>query len=270
MYMELQQLEFIPIFLFGLVSSLHCLGMCGPIVVAYSGHLAAGHQRGLFSAATMAHLLYNLGRITTYALVGALMGGLGKALNMGLRLVGIQNAVTLIGGIVLLSLGVMHLGLLPRISVLSENVLFKIQRLRGLLQRLMAPDNLAGKYVLGVFLGFIPCMLTYAMFIRAMATESPAQGFWVLLVFGLGTVPMLFAVGMGSSLMTQRMKRWGNRVAAVSILILGLLLVFRAVKRMQKGPMPAGHSYGHAAVVKPMDGCLQVKASDGIGEERFA
>ncbi len=242
--MQLHELELIPIFLFGLVSSLHCLGMCGPIVVAYSGHLITAPQRRLFSPATAAHLLYNLGRITTYSLVGALMGGMGKVLDMGMRLMGLQYAVTLAGGAVLLLLGAMQLGWLPRISVLSDNVLFRVQRLRRFLQRLMAPDNFVGKYILGLLLGFIPCMLTYAMFIRAMATESVWQGARVLFFFGLGTLPMLFAVGMGASWMTHRFKRWGNRIAAISIFLLGGLLVFRAVKSMQKTATSTKHLHG--------------------------
>jgi len=190
-----------------------------------------GGRAGHLTALT-AHLLYNFGRITTYALIGGVMGAVGGMLGRAPDPSGMQAGVSLFVGAALILLGLMQAGLLPRLRLPTDALFLRLPRMRLLLQRLMAPQQVGAKFVLGLLLGFLPCMLTYAMFLRAMAAGSFAAGFLLTGVFGLGTLPMLFAVGLTSSFFIQRLRRYGNVIAAVSIIILGLLVVWRALRPM--------------------------------------
>ncbi len=239
-------IEYVAIFGFGMLSSLHCLGMCGPIVLAYSAQLQAAGSNAFSKSMTLAHILYNFGRITTYALVGALMGGLGKFLHLGFSFVGFQNAVALMGGGLLIWFGLMHLNWLPQVRFLGENIVFRRESWRKALARLMGPQNLRGKYLLGILLGFIPCMLTYAMFARALASQSAVQGFLILLFFGLGTLPMLFLTGMASSLLSRRVRTWGNKLAGVGIVVIGVVLILRVTYM----PATGHHNMRHTVPVE--------------------
>ena len=207
-------LELSLVFLLGLVSSLHCVQMCGPIVLAFSLPLKR-------SDALRAHLQYNAGRILTYAFLGAIAGAVGGGIGMLGRLAGLASGARIFAGCAMIVAGILMVGLLP------SNSLVTIQN-RGITKRigrrLLAPK---GKFTLGLTLGFLPCGLIYAALLKAVDTGSALTGAFTMLAFGMGTAVALLSLGAASSFV--RFPRWSNRLAAVSMMLAGGLLVWRGL-----------------------------------------
>ena len=210
-------LEFSVIFSFGLVSGLHCLGMCGPIVVTY-GISAKG-------AAWKAHLSYNAGRISTYMFLGALAGAAGAGIGVLGRMAGMASSARIVSGAAMIVAGVLMIGLVPGGGLVTIRTPSRFTKIVA--RMLTGPRS---KFRLGLALGFLPCGLVYAALLKAMESAGALDGALTMLAFGLGTAIALLAVGMASSLAGARIPaRWSNRVAAVSIAIAGAVLLWRGL-----------------------------------------
>jgi sulfite exporter TauE/SafE len=183
----------------GLVSGLHCLQMCGPIA------LAVGGGRPL--------VLYNAGRIVTYALLGAAAGSAGKALMF------LGGAATAIAGAAMMVAGLLMLGTRSK-DLITIRPGGRFSRVAGGLLR--AGRN---KFLLGLALGFLPCGLVYAALLKAMHSAGPLAGGLTMLGFGLGTSAALAAVGYGAAFCG----RWMQRLAPISVLIGGAFLIWRGL-----------------------------------------
>lgn len=220
--------EFLGFFGFGILNSLHCLGMCSPIVLAYSSRLNFSETPILPQIATATHLLYNFGRVTTYSFIGGACGLIGKMLNLSLLKTGFgishQAVGIMCGGLVFL-LGLMQVGALRRWRFLSENLFFKSSMFQQAVGYFMSAQSLSAKYVMGVLLGFLPCILTYSMFVTALTSGGFAEGFLMLFAFGLGTIPMLFFTGIFSSVLLRALRTYGNLISGTAMMLLGVLLV---------------------------------------------
>ena len=207
-------LELSLVFLLGRLNSLHCVQMCGPIVLAFS--LPLKH-----SDALRAHVQYNAGRILTYTLLGAIAGAAGGGIGMLGRMVGLASGARVFAGSAMIVGGILMVGLLP------SNSLVTIQN-RGITKRigrrLLAPK---GKFTLGLTLGFLPCGLVYAALLKAVDSGSALAGAGTMLAFGAGTAVALLSLGAASSFL--RFPRWSNRIAAVSMMLAGGLLVWRGL-----------------------------------------
>ncbi|MGA3213986.1 MAG: sulfite exporter TauE/SafE family protein, partial [Terriglobales bacterium] len=211
-------LEFGVLFALGLVSSLHCAQMCGPIVLSYSiainQSLKSAIRSGFrFSPLLASHLAYNAGRIVTYSALGAVAGLLGHTLSFLGRLAGVGATLALVSGILMIVAGVFMLGLVP--AAFLESRLFRIPAtfLRPLGALLSSPG--AGRrFLLGLTLGFLPCGLVYAALLKAMSAGSVLGGALTMLAFGLGTAGALVAIGFFSSVIRGRVFRWGRQMAA--------------------------------------------------------
>jgi sulfite exporter TauE/SafE len=218
-------LEFSLVFALGLAASLHCVQMCGPIVISYSVSLA---RYGVFKREMMlAHLCYNGGRIVTYATLGALAGAAGSGIGMLGKLSGLAQAARLLSGAAMIVTGILLLRVLPR------KVLVQVER-RGVtalfsrsIGRLLVSSRALGKFGLGLLLGFLPCGLVYGALLKAVETARPLAGALTMVAFGMGTAMALLGVGLASSVAGLRMGGWGNRVAGASILMAGAILVWR-------------------------------------------
>lgn len=216
-------------FTLGLVSSLHCVQMCGPIVLSYSvalESLTVGARRPSAPPLLMNHLAYNAGRILTYSALGACAGAAGQAMGLIARLAGISHALALVSGALMMIVGMAMLGLIP--TRMLGNGLLRIPS--SLLQRagkLLSAPAPRNRFFLGLALGFLPCGLIYAALLKAMATGSPIAGAVVMLAFGVGTVGSLLALGVFSSAIRMRLNRWGSQFAAVGVTLMGAWLVWR-------------------------------------------
>ena len=206
------------VFILGLVSSLHCVQMCGPIVLAFSLPLSRPE-------ALRAQVHYNAGRILTYAALGALAGALGGGIGLLGRMAGLASGARVFAGSAMIVAGILTIGLVPSnslVNIQNRGIAKRFSKLIG--RRLLAPK---GKFTLGLTLGFLPCGLVYAALLKAVDSGSALAGALTMLAFGAGTAVALLTFGAASSFV--RFPRWSNRLAAVSMMLAGALLVWRGL-----------------------------------------
>lgn len=201
-------------FVLGLVGSLHCAGMCGPLALA----LPAGRRSGAGYVA--GRLVYNLGRIVTYCALGIGFGLLGRTL----LLAGIQRWVSIGLGVALLA------GLLTsRKLALWRPVLALVERLKHRMAALLRRHSLASLGMLGLLNGLLPCGLVYVACAGATATGGIVSGAGYMTAFGAGTVPLMLAIGLSGKLVPFTLRLKLRKAIPVSVLLLAALLVLRGM-----------------------------------------
>jgi sulfite exporter TauE/SafE len=220
----------------GLVGSLHCLGMCGPLVIAYSLHIkgpegktttigGSSFQIGLFH-----HFSFHLGRLLTYGLLGALAAGLFYLADLKTFFLNLRGGVTFLGGMLMIFFGLVLLKIVPLPGFLTVPSMAVGSFWGKLLPSLFKSQRLGSKMALGLATGFLPCGLSWAMIAKAATTGHVVVGFLTMVAFGLGTAPALFVTGFSASYFTLRTRLLGERIAAISIIVMGLIMVMKGGK----------------------------------------
>ncbi|MEK6744420.1 MAG: sulfite exporter TauE/SafE family protein [Nitrospirota bacterium] len=211
------------IFIIGLLGSTHCIGMCGGFVAMYSLRKPATEPSFPY------HLLYNLGRITTYSLIGGTLGYVGSfAASLG-RHRGIPGAVLLFSGVIMILMGLNLAGILGKRGLFEDTGITERTFFRTSLHRILALESAWGTLLLGLLLGFLPCGLLYPLFMNAAASGGFVSGMVVMLAFGLGTVPAMMSFGYLVSHIQPHMKVFLYRIAAVLIVLLGVRSLLRGM-----------------------------------------
>lgn len=200
----------------------HCAAMCGPLVVSLG---LATPQAGL-RRAFAGQALYHAGRVTTYACVGAAMGLTGSFLNTAGRLAGLQNAVAVGAGVLMVLMGLGAAGLVPAARRAEERIGGKVFRAVRVLVEGGGPGRY---YALGLTLGFLPCGLSYSAFVGAAATGGLPQGFLFALAFALGTVPALLLVGGAAAAISPRLRGALRRAGGLAVAVAGALFALRGL-----------------------------------------
>lgn len=221
---------FLLMFLTGLTGGFgHCLGMCGPVVAAYSVALP--------KKSTLPHILYNLGRITTYSILGAAMGLTGSFLSIAAGIEGLQKWAMVFAGAVIVVMGIGMAGLLPFVKRLESRV--KLLPYLNKVRDIFAEGLTTGAfYPMGVLLGFIPCGLVYTALLAAARAgmEAPnhveglLKGLLMMLLFGLGTFPALLLFGKVVNLIGTQLRARLYLVSSAVMIIAGLVFILRALK----------------------------------------
>jgi len=220
-------LELGVMFMLGLVSSLHCVQMCGPIVLSYSVAVTQLQQKAsAVSPLLRNHLAYNAGRILTYSTLGALAGIAGGTLGLLGRLAGFTHILAIAAGALMIVVGISMLGIVPASLLASRLFQIPSSFLRRI-GRLLSAQGPGNRFLLGLALGFLPCGLIYAALLKAMATGSALAGAASMFAFGLGTAGALLALGMFSFAIRMRLNRWGSQLAAAGVTLMGILLIWR-------------------------------------------
>lgn len=202
----------------GFLGGLHCIGMCGPIVIA----LARAQGTGWHALA--ARLLYSLGRTTTYVLLGLLIG----ALMSSLRMAGVQRWVSIaLGGLILL--GVLLPTKWTSRLLPGGGVAGPVLALKRAWGRLTHTDALPNQYVIGVLNGLLPCGLVYAAVAASGAMGSPLGSAAFMALFGLGTVPALLATAYAGHIILARFRVTYRRIVPISLAIVAALLILRGL-----------------------------------------
>ena len=215
--------ELVGFFAFGLLGSVHCLGMCGPVVTLYADRVDDSDDVSWF--AIRQQFLFNAGRTVSYAVVGALLGVLGGVVIAGgAAVVGeaARGVVGVLAGVVVVGVGAWYvLGRQVRGHVPSSGV---FQRVVGAsAERLDEWVQGPKVALLGAAHAALPCPILYPGFAYAFATGSPTRGAAALAAFGLGTFPLVFAYGAAlGSIGTTRRQRL-HRVLGVLMLALGTM-----------------------------------------------
>ena len=200
-------------FTVGFLGSLHCLTMCGPLVLAYSlqardpQDFTAGPPRRPLSAGLLHHLSFHAGRLFTYGLLGALGAGLFQLASLKQVFTGLRGGISMAGGFIMIILGLAFLRLLPTPAFLGSNRLIPLFVRQRLLPALFQSRQAWAKGLLGLLAGFMPCCLSWAMIAKAATEQEIVTDFLTMIAFGLGTIPALLAavavIFMGIILMTS-------------------------------------------------------------------
>jgi sulfite exporter TauE/SafE len=183
------------------------------------------------------HLAYNLGRVYTYALLGGLAGAFGGWIALSSRSVGIRAFVPVLAGVVTVALGLFRMGLVPPFGAVQALTAGPFTRLSRLLGGLVRGRTLSHRFAFGLFNGLLPCGLSCAVALTAAGAGGFVNGFLTMAVFGLGTLPALFVLGMSSAAVNGRLRGRLFRLAGLLVVALGLLSVARGV-RLAGQPAP--------------------------------
>jgi sulfite exporter TauE/SafE len=203
-------------FMLGLLGTAHCVGMCGPLVVAIPGR-EPGISR---------HLLYHLGRVGSYTAVGAALGLLGGHLGGFVR---VQIGVSLLAALLLAGFGLFRLGAIPEPRWMLGINPGGLPGLGRLLESATRRGRPHAMIAVGLALGFIPCGLSYAAFARALSAGSVTAGALITLVFGLGTLPGLLALGATASRLSRQRRRLFDLLAGMLMLGMAATLAIDAL-----------------------------------------
>lgn len=214
----------------GFLGGVHCLGMCGPLAGAFTFSLASEIQKSPVRVARM-QLAYNLGRLTSYAVLGAIAGVVGMVLVEAGSLLSVQRWLLAFAGIWMLVLAAWLLGwssLPSRLESLAGGWWSGVSsRWRA---RFLPVRRLTGAYLFGLLWGCLPCGLVYSTLLLALSSGSWFDGGLVMLAFGLGTLPNLMLMGVSAFWLTRlQQQRWLRQVAAAGIAIFGGLTLWQAL-----------------------------------------
>ncbi|MCF2487582.1 sulfite exporter TauE/SafE family protein [Dyadobacter sp. CY347] len=220
----------------GLLSSFHCIGMCGPIALALPVQKGNAWQRtsGLF--------VYNLGRACSYALLGAAVGIFGNAL----ALMGYLKYVSVLAGLFMLAY-VFWPKAFARFLVAPGFLRQPVNLIKKRMSALLHSRKLHGWFLLGSLNGLLPCGLVYLALMSSLATGSSAGGSIFMFVFGMGTWPAMMAVGFFKNWITPAVRSKFHQITPVFIAVAGIWLLYRSTM----------FEYPHAArsKAKPITEC---------------
>jgi len=204
--------------LFGLLSSLHCVGMCGPIA------LMLPVNRNNTALRIIQTLLYHLGRIFSYATLGFVFGIFGK----GLFIAGLQQRFSIIIGILMIVYVILPKKDLEKIRFL--NPIFKIiSKIKSQLGKLLSNKSKVSFLLIGILNGFLPCAMIYVALFGALATQDPLQGSLYMMLFGLGTVPLMSLVVLVSNKITVATRNKILKLVPILVVVLGILFILRGL-----------------------------------------
>ncbi len=224
--------------LLGFVGSGHCLGMCGGI----AGALGMTSPAARTLSRTTSSLLYSVGRVSSYALLGALAGSLGQATSVA---IGLGPVMRVAAGMLIVLLGLQLAGLRMGFDRVEALGLAVWRRLGPLIGRIGSPDAAWKCVALGAVWGFLPCGLVYTALTASLVTGSAAGGAVFMASFGLGTVPALvFATRMMGGIGERLRGQGARRIAGIALVVLGLWAVI--------GGLTAGRG-GHSHSPAPHD-----------------
>jgi sulfite exporter TauE/SafE len=198
----------------GVVGSLHCVGMCGPLAMALPVGRLPRSQRGLAIG------LYHSGRVTAYAGLGLLMGSIGE----GLWLAGLQGPVSIVAGLFLLFWTLVNRGIFPGLTR-SRATHWIVQPMT----RFLHQPTLRVFAWLGFLNGLLPCGFVYVALTGAITTSNAVTGVAYMVLFGIGTIPALLTVRFIPNLFPAALRRRFTLFMPVATVALGLLLLIRGV-----------------------------------------
>lgn len=209
-----QNISYGIVFLIGLLASFHCVGMCGGLVITYSaGQIEKQHN------ANAAHLQYNLGRLVSYTIIGALLGAFGAVFSINNTLTGI---ITIGASIFMILMGV---------SLINKiNWLEKIKPHTPLfIARFLYAKKIQAPLLIGLMTGLMPCGPLQAMQLYALSTGSALRGGLSLMIYALGTIPVMFGFGNIITKIGREKIKYFMKISGIIVIILALLMLNRGL-----------------------------------------
>lgn len=202
----------------GVLGSMHCIGMCGPIA------LAIPHKgKTTFSIFSEA-FIYNLGRVFTYSTMGLILGLVGSSF----KLAGVQEQLSLIVGLIIL-LGV----IIPKkyYSRLNDTkkISFFVSKIKLKFQKLLKSKSLISLLFIGILNGMLPCGLVYIALAGSFASGNALTSTMYMAAFGFGTLPVMATIFISKNLLTNNIRQKINKLMPYGIALVALLMILRGL-----------------------------------------
>jgi len=203
----------------------HCIGMCGGIVMAYSS-IKISPQSSKLSKSS-AHLLYSLGRVSTYTILGAIFGYLGSTVTYTDTA---RGSLLMLAGVAMLIAGLSLMGKMKFLKFdgksFSQTALY-----RNTFAKIMNSKSNSSFYLLGMLNGLLPCGFVYFFAIAAASTASPIYGALVMAIFGLSTIPAMFGLGFLTTLsLATNFRNMLVYLASIAVIFYGLFTIYNGYK----------------------------------------
>ncbi|MDD2820183.1 MAG: sulfite exporter TauE/SafE family protein [Flavobacterium sp.] len=205
-------------FIFGLISSLHCIGMCGPIA------LMLPVDRNNPAKKTTQIITYHLGRLTAYGTIGLIFGLLGK----GFFLAGIQQQLSIFIGIAMIVIVLVPERIFAKYNF-SKPVFKLISKIKTTLGSQFKNKSYKSLYTIGLLNGFLPCGMVYVALFGAIAMQSASYGVLYMILFGLGTVPLMSSVVYLNSFLTLSFRNKIQKAIPYVAILIGILFILRGL-----------------------------------------
>lgn len=205
-------------FIFGLISSLHCIGMCGPIAMMIPVDRTNPAKK------VTQIITYHIGQLSAYATIGLIFGLVGK----GFFLAGIQQRLSIFIGIAMIITIVTPERVLANYNF-SKPVYRLISKIKSSLGKQFKNKSYQSLFTIGLLNGFLPCGMVYVALFGAIAMQSVPSGVLYMLLFGIGTIPMMSSVIFFNSIMTVRFRNKVQKVIPYVGVIIGVLFILRGL-----------------------------------------
>lgn len=202
----------------GLMGSFHCAGMCGPIAIALPLHGNTVPQK-IFGGA-----LYNVGRTITYGVMGAIFGLLGQ----GISMIGFQQWVSVIMG-ALMIISVIFPALFRNQYRMDKSWFSLVGKLKKAIGEMFSIRSFSSLFFIGLLNGLLPCGLVYIAIAGAIGTGDVANGTLYMILFGLGTIPMMLTISLAGNMMGLALRNRINKLIPVLVMVVGLLFILRGL-----------------------------------------
>jgi sulfite exporter TauE/SafE len=230
-----QNMSYGILFLSGLLTSFHCLAMCGGINLSQNLQTRDNSPARGTAERLLPGVLYNAGRVLSYTLIGGVVGAVGSVVAFSGALRGV---VAIAAGAFMVLIGLNLSGLLPSFPFLRMP--------KWISRKVYASGSAHSRFAVGLLNGFMPCGPLQAMQLYALGTGSFLGGASSLLVFGLGTVPLMFLFGAASSFLSAGLTRKMMRAGAVLVAVLGFGMLSQGLSlsgvSLMPGALPAASS----------------------------
>ena len=237
------------IFIIGVLSSFHCVGMCGGLVVAYS----VGDGKKKSEKPHLAHWQYNLGRLISYSAVGAILGGIGSFFGINPTFTG---TVTLLAGIFMILMGISFLGNFKILEKIKLRTPAWIARFLYNQKHNEKNQKRKGPFVIGISTGFMPCGPLQAIQLFALTTGKIWMGALVMALYALGTAPLMFGFGMAISKVSKENIKSLIKFSGIFVIILGIFMINR-------GLVNFGYNTGSIFGDNPQSGVVESVSNNG-------
>lgn len=205
-------------FIFGLLSSLHCIGMCGPIAMM----LPVDHKNEAKKATQI--ITYHLGRLTAYATIGLIFGLLGR----GFFLAGLQQKISIFIGLAMILVVLIPEKVFSRYNF-SKPVYKVISKIKSSLGNQFKNKSYKSLFTIGLLNGFLPCGMVYVALFGAIAMQSASLGVLYMVLFGIGTLPLMTFVVYINSLIRLPFRNKIQKAIPYVAVIIGVLFILRGL-----------------------------------------
>ena len=245
-------------FVLGLMGSFHCVGMCGPIA------LSLPLRGNNFAQKITGGILYNLGRATTYGLMGAIFGIIGQSFH----LLGFQQWISVIMGSLMIASILLPLIFKTRFKINLDTLVIPLRRA---IQQLFKVRSYKTLFLIGLGNGLLPCGLVYLAIAGAIGAGSVSLGAAFMVIFGLGTIPMMLLISLIGNIVTIQIRNTMNKIVPYIVVLIGIIFILRGLtlgipylsppkdkltpdSHMSKSPVKASDALKHP--------CCQPKAAE--------